>query len=202
MKYFALLLNIAALAVLVWGVSAAASLTRVKPIQIRPPSNEIKQLVEKDVQEQTDILRALKAIDGLKTHSQAASSSYSSGPLIAQPEPGAPGSAGPLMPERQVTLFMEGVDGLSAIVDGQLVRKGSALQDGGRVADIRGNKLLITETNGKQVLALPEASQRVGTLYGANEMPQSQVIQFPLRPEEMVRPFSPARSSSVQGIKP
>ncbi len=202
MKYFALLLNIAALAVFVWGISAAASLTRVKPIQIRPPSSEIKPLVEKDIQEQTDILRALKAIDGLKTHSQAASSNHSQTPLIAQPDPGAPGSAGPLMPERQVTLFIEGADGLSAIVDGQLVRQGAVLQGGGRVASIKGNELLITEKNGKQLLTLPEASQRIGTLYGINTTPQIQVSQFPLPPEGTVHPTIPAGSSSAQGIKP
>lgn len=202
MKYFALLLNIVALAVLVWGVSAAASLSRVKPIQIRPLSSETKPLVEKDVQEQTDILRALKAIDGLKTQSQAASSSYSSTPLIAQPDPGAPGSAGPLMPERQVTLFIQGDDGLSAIVDGQLVRQGSVLQGGGLVTDIQANKLLITEKNGKQILALPEASLRIGTLYGVNATPQIQVSQFPLLPEESARPIIPVVSSPAQSVKP
>ena len=202
MKYFALLLNITALAALVWGVSAAASSARVKPIQIRPPSNETKPLIDKDLQEYTDILRALKAIDGLKTHSQAASSIYSSAPLIAQPDPGAPGSAGPLMPERQVTLFIEDADGLSAIVDGQLVRQGSALQGGGRVAGIKGNQLVITEKNGKQVVALPEASQRIGTLYRVNATPQNQVSQFPMLPEETGPLIIPARSSSAQGVKP
>lgn len=202
MKYFALLLNMAALAVLAWGISAAAALTRAKQVQIRPPSSEIKQLVEKDVQEQTDILRALKAINGLTLPSQAARLNYSQAPLIAQPDPGAPGSAGPLMPERQVTLFIEGSDGLSAIVDGQLVRQGTVLQGGGRVTGIKGNKLLITEQNGKQVLTLPEANHRIGTLYGANATPQTQVIQFPLLSSQTIRPDSPVGLSSNQGIRP
>lgn len=163
MKYAALLLNTLALALLAWALAGVASVMGGRTASVRPSLVEVKPLPEKDVQEQASIMTALNAINSLAARG-AQAPSYNQMALIAQPAPGAPGSDGPLMPERRVTMLMHSADGATAVVDGRLVRSGQRIAEGGRIGAIREDKLVVTEKNGRQTMSLPMDRLRVGTL--------------------------------------
>ena len=164
MKYATLILSAFAVALLAWGLTGLSSTVKGRTFSARPPALEIKALAEKDVQEQTDIFAALKAISGLAAKRQSAGSA-STLPLVALPAPGAPGSDGPLIPTRQVTLMVRSGDEALAVVDGDMVREGQRLVGGGRVRRIGDGVVTIVEANGRQTLNVPLDTLRVGTLH-------------------------------------
>ena len=54
MKYTALLLNLIAASMLVWGVAGAASLMGARTFVMRPPVVELRPLADKDVSAQAE----------------------------------------------------------------------------------------------------------------------------------------------------
>lgn len=202
MKYAALLLNTLALALLAWALAGVASVMGGRTAQVRPSLVEVKPLPEKDVQEQASIMTALQAINSLSARG-AQSPSYSQMALITQPAPGAPGSDGPLMPERKVTMLMHSADGATAVVDGKLVRSGQRIAEGGRIGSIREDKLVVSEKNGRQTMSLPMDSLRVGTLRAANT-PVPVLADQVISPHAMapVRAPAPAPVVAPAGVKP
>ena len=163
MKYAALLLNAFAVLMLVWGLTGVASFTGARAPQLRLPAVELKPMADKDLLEQGDILKALQAIGRLDA-SPLPVRGASHPELVSQPAPGAPGSGGPLMPQRRVTLLVDGPDGYVAMIDGQLVRAGQRLSAGGKVTGFQGTQILVQEKNGRQTLSVPLDGLRVGTL--------------------------------------
>ena len=163
MKYTALLLNLIAASMLVWGVAGAASLMGARTFVMRPPVVELRPLADKDVSAQADIARALTAITSLgeRRHKGVA---LARAALIAQPAPGMPGAVAAAMPTRTVTLLAKHSEGYTAVVDGALVRVGARLSHGGRVLAIADDHITIAEVNGKQTLTVAVDSLRVGTL--------------------------------------
>lgn len=192
MKYAALLLNTLALGLLAWALAGLTSVMGGRSAPSRMPVVEVKPLPEKDVQEQAAIMTALQAINSLRTRGDQASS-YSIAGLIAQPVPGAPGTDGPLLPERKVTMVMHSAEGAVAVVDGRLVRSGQRIGDGGRIGAIREDKLVVTEKNGRQTMKLPIDGLRVGTLRAAD-------APVPVLAEQVISPRAVAATAA--GVKP
>jgi hypothetical protein len=162
-KYTALLLNLIAAGMLVWGVAGAASLMGARTSVMRPPVVELRPLSDKDISAQADIAKALTAIASLgeRRHKGV---ELARAALIAQPAPGMPGTIAAAMPTRTVTLLARHSEGYTAVVDGALVRVGARLSHGGRVIDISDGRVTIAEMNGKQTLTVAVDSLRVGTL--------------------------------------
>jgi hypothetical protein len=191
-KYAALLLNTLALGLLAWALAGVTSVVGGRSAPSRMPMVEVKPLPDKDVQEQASIMTALQAINSLRTRGDQ-TSSYSTAGLIAQPAPGAPGTDGPLLPERKVTMVMHSADGAVAVVDGHLVRSGQRLGDGGRIGAIREDRLVVAEKNGRQTMKLPVDGLRVGTLRATN-------AQVPVLAEQVISPR--AAAAVAAGAKP
>lgn len=188
MKYAALLLSALALALLGWGLTGLGSTIKMRAVPVRPPALELKPLAEKDTQEQADIFAALKAISGLAAQ-RSSGASTTGMPLVALPVPGAPGSDGPLIPTRRVTLLLRSGTEAMAVVDGTMVKEGQRLAGGGRVRKIGDGGVLLSETNGRQTLGVPLDTLRVGTLHRPNskapdlavQVPRSSLVALPAR---------------------
>ena len=178
MKYAALLLNAAALLLLGWTLTGVISLMGGRIPLVRPPMIELKPLVDKYVQEQADSMVALQTLNGLKIRNEKMGGAPDPS-LVALPAPGTPGSEGTLMPERQLTLLAHTADESVAVVDGRLVRGGQRVSGGGRIGGIRESKVMVSEKTGRQTLAVPLESLRVGTLRAPDAQTPMLTVQVP-----------------------
>lgn len=163
MKYAALLLNILAGGMLIWGVTGAAGLMSQRTSLVRPPAIELKPLTDKELDEQMEIGRALAAISALRSHGDEVARTAKTA-LIALAPRGVTGAQAAPMPVRTVTLLAHQAGGNVAMVDGELVRVGSLLNQGGKVLAITDRQVTVAERNGKQILNIAVDSLRVGTL--------------------------------------
>lgn len=166
MKYAAILLNALAALLLGWGVTGVYSLIAQRPQPARAATVELKPLPASAVTDRQQVDSTLAAIarinDTLRELAPASSRA-----LVAEPAPGTPGSDGPTMPQRTVTLLMQQGDGYVAVIDGQLVHSGARLKGGGRVLKIGPTQVVVREASGRQTLSVPVDQLRVGTLRSA-----------------------------------
>lgn len=86
--------------------------------------------------------------------------------LVALPVPGSDVEGSLQMPRRSMSLYLDipATRRQAAVIDGNLVKPGMQLSDGGRVTRLHSNEAVVRERLGQQTLALPEASLRIGTL--------------------------------------
>lgn len=160
MKYAVVLLNAIGVIILGWAMTA---LTRtVAPMP--PSTGKAAQSVPAGNTELDAVQRSLAAIARLGRNMEQPAEAPSSS-LIGQPlTKGEAGEGGPELPRRQLTVLLESAQGRSAVIDGQLVRKGDRLPEGGRVLNLRPNGVLLAEKQGRQALEIPAGKVRIGTV--------------------------------------
>ncbi len=169
MKYAALFLNVLGLVVLGWMFSILTQKqigSRLPPRLEDVPTKQITT-TQNDVE---TAQRLLTVADHL-SHEMRPPTLVSLGPVIAQPVIALKNGDDYTPPQRTLSLLLEGKDGLRAMIDGQLVREGDTLPHSGRVTRIEPERVIITEARGKQILTVPVAQIRIGSLHTGRTPP-------------------------------
>lgn len=164
MKYAALLLNVVAVALLGWAMYGVVQLAQARTPTVRPPVMELSPL---PMALRTEQARVADAFDAMaRIQEQAAGRGVDPQSLIVLPEPGREIVGSVQMPRRSLSLHIDELNGdkQTVVVDDRLARQGARLLDGGRIAKVAPNGVVITERLGRQTLTLPNAELRVGTL--------------------------------------
>jgi hypothetical protein len=170
MKYAALWLDAVIVLILAWSIYAiSTTATRRIPLP-RIAAVELRSTAGKPVADEAQVAATLHTIEQF-----AQRRDYGPHDLVALPAPGIVTAAGtrmaakgPSMPNRELTVRMQSDDGQLAVIDGQLVRKGSILPEGGKVLYLEPGAVVVQERNGRQTLTVPVDSMRVGTLRAAD----------------------------------
>lgn len=167
MKYAALTMNAVALLLLgwvAWGLvqwvlpgPARGPVLRAPPMELTPLAGPLRAEQER-LADVVDMLQRLPL--------QAGARAGATRPLIATPAPGSQVADSLQMPRRSLSLHLDdlAMQTQAVVVDEQLARQGSRLGEGGRVAAIKPQQVIVSERLGLQTLTLPEDSLRVGTL--------------------------------------
>ncbi|MDH4427879.1 MAG: hypothetical protein QE495_15595 [Acidovorax sp.] len=164
MKYAALILNVVAVALLGWALYGVVELAQARTPAVRPMVTELAPL---PVALRTDQARVMDAFDAMaRIQAKAASPGVDPLSLIALPAPGREIVGSVQMPSRSLSLHLDDLatDRQSVVVDERLARQGTRLTEGGRIAKVQPNEVLVTERLGRQKLTLPTSELRVGTL--------------------------------------
>ena len=164
MRYAALLLNGLAILLLGWGLYGVFQLTQASAPSIRSLPMELASLPPTLYNDQARLVDAFNAMSRIQ--SQTSLTGADPLALIALPVPGSDVVGSVQMPRRSMSLHLDDLAAETQVVviDGQLIRKGDRLQDGGRVVRVYPNEALVTERLGRQKLTLPEDGLRIGTL--------------------------------------
>ena len=175
MKYAALLLNGFAILLLGWVIFDMAQLaqTRQKP-GLRPVVMELAPLPTALQGDQAQMVEAIGAMSRLQTQTFKPDPAMQQ--LLAVPAPGVALADSIQMPARSMSVHLENLATnapASVVIDGRLVRHGTPLGGGGRVAEVRPNGTVVIEKLGRQTLSLPLSQLRVGTLRWADGTPAS-----------------------------
>ncbi|MDD5333132.1 MAG: hypothetical protein PHS32_05240 [Rhodoferax sp.] len=172
MKYFALVLNGVAIVVLGWGLGGVVDLLGDKTRQVAPLALPEMRPITQDAlaaqQETVAALEKISAVDGARAPAQDQAGAH----LVTLPPAGAPGSDGPQLPSRHLNLLARMANEEVAVIDGNIVRKGQLLPQGGRVLHIKPSQVTVQETKGKQDLKVDIGGLRVGTLRWGTPLPQ------------------------------
>lgn len=173
MKYAILLLN--AVGVLILGTALSLLLRPMSHARIPPlgeASSSSQAADQKALEETRQTLFTLEQLKLGMGHPLAAEATTAT--LIAQPAPGnsaldgrarASGTAAAqpeAPPLRRLTLLLETQEGRSAIIDGQLVRRGDHLPGDERVLELAADHAVISDKQGRKTLTLPLDQMRVG----------------------------------------
>lgn len=164
MKYAALILNGVAVVLLGWTVYAVVQLAQARTPTVRGPVMELMPLVPALRTDPSRVLQAFSAMERVQL--QASTQGAPPQTLITLPAPGRAIEGSVQMPERSLSLHLDnlGAETQKVVIDGHLVHQGAQLDNGGRVAHVKPNEVLVTEQLGRQTLALPLSELRVGTL--------------------------------------
>ena len=168
MKYAALFLNGLAILLLGWGLYGVFQLTQARATSVRPVMTELAPL---PLALRTDQARVADAFDAMaRVQAQAARAGTDPQGLIALPLPGSEVVGSVQMPRRSLSLHLDDLaaEKQSVVIDGQLARRGTRLEGGGRVVRVDSNEAVVTERLGRQKLTLPSDELRVGTLRWAD----------------------------------
>ena len=168
MKYAALFLNGLAILLLGWGLYGVFQLTQARATSVRPVMTELAPL---PLALRTDQARVADAFDAMaRVQAQAARAGTGPQGLIALPLPGSEVVGSVQMPRRSLSLHLDDLaaEKQSVVIDGQLARRGTRLEGGGRVVRVDSNEAVVTERLGRQKLTLPSDELRVGTLRWAD----------------------------------
>ena len=168
MKYAALFLNGLAILLLGWGLYGVFQLTQARATSVRPVMTELAPL---PLALRTDQARVADAFDAMaRVQAQAARAGTDPQGLIALPLPGSEVVGSVQMPRRSLSLHLDDLaaERQSVVIDGQLARRGTRLEGGGRVVRVDSNEAVVTERLGRQKLTLPSDELRVGTLRWAD----------------------------------
>lgn len=176
MKYAALWLNTLALVLVIWGLYGIWGLVGARLPSASLPVVELRALPDKALAEQKQVNATLDTLAQFADR-QAFAREANDMTLLALPPLGAPGAGGPTMPHREVTLLARSGDDDIAVVDGQLVRRGARLHDGGRLSRLQDDHVVVTEKQGRQTLSLPLTQLRVGTLRAPDAVPTTAARQ-------------------------
>lgn len=184
MKYAALWLNTLALALVFWGLYGIWGLVGARLPASALPAAELRPLPDKALAEQKQVSATLDTLAQFADR-QAFAREANEMTLLALPPLGAPGAGGPTMPHREVTVLARSGEDELAVVDGQLVRRGARLREGGRVSRLQDDRVVVTEKQGRQTLSLPLEQLRVGTLRAPDAAPTTAARQQ-FRPEAVL----------------
>lgn len=163
MKYAALMLNALALMLLGWGLFALYGLLTPRVPQARVAMVELAPLPARAATDRQQVADTLDAIARINERMRTLAP-VSARPMVAVPALGTPGSVGPTMPRRSVTMVVRQGNEFVAMVDDQLVRQGDRLRNGGKVVKIDSSQVVIREGSGLQTLSMPVDRLRVGTM--------------------------------------
>lgn len=168
MKYAALLLNGLAIFLLGWGLYGVIQLSQARSPSVRPPVMELAPLPAALRSDQARVAEAFGAMERVQARAARAGTDPLS--LIALPVPGTEVVGSVQMPRRSLSLHLDDLasETQSVIVDGRLGRRGSRLEEGGRVVQVRPGEVVVSERLGRQTLTLPTSELRVGTLRWAD----------------------------------
>jgi hypothetical protein len=164
MKYAALLLNGLALALFALGMYGLFQLTQTRSSLMRPSVVELAPLPVELRNEHERVVASFGAMSRIQSQAFRVATAPQS--LIAMPIPGSEVAGSVQMPSRSMSLHLDNMTAgtQSVVIDGQLVRQGTRLPDGGRVVRVQPNEAVVAERLGRQTLTLTEAEIRVGTL--------------------------------------
>jgi hypothetical protein len=170
MKHVALVLNALAALLLAWAAYGVVQLMRGPTAGVRPPAMELPALAPASNLDPAAVQSAVQMMARLTSAPPASAPA-----LIGQPLPGSDVAGSLQMPGRNLSLHLTdlGTEAQSVVIDGRLVRQGTALADGGRVVRIRSDGVDVSEKLGRQVLKLPTDQVRIGTLRWADGTPAS-----------------------------
>ncbi len=173
MKYAALLLNGLAVLLLGWVLYGVVQLGQPRSSGLRPAMVELHPLPTNLDGTQVGFADAVGTMTQLKT--KTSYSEISVEELLPLPAPGVDLTDSLQMPKRSLSLHLENLvnNTQSVTIDGRLAQRGTRLDDGGRVSQIRPHSAVVTEQLGRQTLALPIPELRVGTLRWADGSPAS-----------------------------
>lgn len=182
MKYAALILN--ALGMLIFGF-AISMLTRPGILlPVRTLKADVTPATQNDDARQLASARqTLFSMEKLKP-ALVSLAAGTKAPLIAQTsvasvraEPSSAsqadsnGNTASILPaQRRLTLMIDGTEGRRAVIDGRLVRSGDLLPDGSKVVSLLEDHAVLAQKKQRQVLTLPLAQLRVGTLSRRSEV--------------------------------
>lgn len=166
MKYTALWLEAVIVVILAWTGYALVTIANTRGASSRVPAAELRATAVKPTVDEQQINATLRTIAQF-----AQRRDYGPRDLVAL----APRSVvsasgarvvvdGPTMPERELTVRMQSDAGQLAVIDGQLVRVGASLPQGGRVLFMPPGSVVIQERNGRQTLRTPTERMGIGTL--------------------------------------
>lgn len=164
MKYAALFLNSCAILLLGWALYGAFQLPKTSVRSAHPMTVELLPLPVALRSDQVHVVDAFDAMSRIQT--QAARPGTDPLTLIALPIPGSDVVGSLQMPRRSMSLYLDNyvAETQTVVIDDQLAQQGTRLQNGGKVARVGPNGVIVTESLGRQKLALPEADLRIGTL--------------------------------------
>ncbi len=170
MKYAALWLDAVIVLILAWSIYALSATATRRLVLPRVPAAELRSTPGKPLADERQVAATLRTIGQF-----AQRRDYGPRDLVALPARGILTAAGtrvavqgPTMPNRELTVRMQSDAGQLAVIDGQLVRKGSLLPEGGKVLHLEPGAVVVQERNGRQKLTVPVDSMRVGTLRAAD----------------------------------
>jgi len=163
MRYAALLLNCLAIFLVGCGVFAAVDLLGRPSMSIRPSGVQLAPL---PASLRSDQQRVAQALDAMPRIRGQALTHTATGSLIALPVPGSEVVGSVHMPRRSMSLYLDDIAAQTqmVVIDGQQVKQGARLEQGGRVAKVGSNEVIVTEQLGLQRLTLPKQELQVGTL--------------------------------------
>ena len=168
MKYAALLLNGLAILLLGWGLYGVFQLSQARTPSLRPMTVELAPLPTALRTDQERVTEAFGAMSRIQAQTTTAGTDPQR--LIALPVPGSDVVGSVQMPRRSLSLHLDDLaaEKQSVVIDGQLARRGTRLEGGGRVVRVDSNEAVVTERLGRQKLTLPSDELRVGTLRWAD----------------------------------
>lgn len=166
MKYTALCLEAIIVLVLAWTCYALVTIANTRSASSRVPVAELRPTVAKPMVDEKQISATLRTIAQFSERRD-----YGPRDLVALAPRSVLSAAGvrivsdgPTMPERELTVRMQSDTGQTAVIDGQLVRLGSSLPQGGKVLFMQPGSVVIQESNGRQTLRTPTERMSIGTL--------------------------------------
>lgn len=173
MKYAALLLNGLAVLLLGWVLYGVLQLGKPRSPNLRPAMMELNPLPSGLDNNQVGFTEALGTMS--KLQAQTSPTAIPVEQLLPLPAPGVNVAESIQMPKRSLSLHLENLanNTQSVTIDGRLAQRGTRLENGGRVSQIRGHGAVVTEKLGRQTLVLPMPELRVGTLRWADGSPAS-----------------------------
>lgn len=165
MKYVALTLQTLALLLVGYALFGLYGLSQ-RTLANRPSAAVTLRPLPERAAVDGGVVATLDAIGQLGARARAARAAGGGAglPLLALAPPGTPGAVGPAMPQRDVTMLLQGDAGPLAMIDDRLVGVGARLPGGGRVLSIGRDQVLVRETQGRQTLSVPIDRLRVGVL--------------------------------------
>lgn len=165
MKYAVVILNATGVAILGWAMTAVTHMVAPLPadsgrtVQPSPPAKDAElDAVQRSLAALSRLGRSMEQADG------AVSASLIGQPL-SRDDAGGDGRAA--LPQRQLSVLLETPNERSAVIDGQVVRRGDHLPEGGRVVALGPNRVLVAEKHGHQSLDMPAGRIRIGTVNGS-----------------------------------
>lgn len=167
MKYLALSINLVALIAIAWTASVLVDIKRPSHMANMPAEIAVKRVSSREVDQQEAFLLALDSLQTMRSEERFAALD---GGLISEPvaltqqraTQQATTPSRPSLPRRELTLLASHANDRMAVIDGLLVREGSELSQGGRVAEVNSDSVVVIERHGRQTLKVSLDKLRVG----------------------------------------
>lgn len=166
MKYFAIGLHALGIGILVWALAffLKPKSVPIPPVQAgRAAPVSTSEALKKDADTAAQALSSLTLLKDQLGRLPAVQTATA--PLLGlTPVRDLSASALRIMPKRQLTLVLQSRLEPRAMIDGRLVKPGDTLSDGGRVAAINSDRVVLVERYGTQTLTMATGRARMAAL--------------------------------------